>query len=118
MRRMLDPKTIGGGSAAKLYSHFISIKHVDPARGFCVFNFISSSDKQIKDIDELTSTIKNKKFACSGKLVYEGKLSVYFQISGGDPITASSYDVATGAVSPSFIVKGNYKMSDSVSLIS
>ena len=66
MRRMLDPKTIGGGGEdKKLYCHFIEISTRD--REQIYFNYISTDETKATE-ETIVSVLKDKKLICTGYL--------------------------------------------------
>ena len=75
MRRMLDPKTIGGGEAKQLYRHHISLFYEDSTYsnyGYIYFDYDSTNEEQFT-IDTLIIAMKGKAVICSGYLVISTK---------------------------------------------
>lgn len=63
MRRMLDPKEVGGGEDKKLYCHFIDISTRDGEQIY--FNYISTDETKATK-ETIVSVLKDKKLICTG----------------------------------------------------
>ena len=83
MRRMLDPKTIGG---SEQYCHFIEIHSNDGGEIF--FNYYST-DKTKLTKTTIVSAIKGKRLICNGYVKINGsaKTLEFIYVSGNDLAT-------------------------------
>ena len=68
MRRMLDPKEVGGGGV-KLYCHFIFIGTNDGEQ--ISFNFTSADETKLTK-ETIISAIKDKQLICTGYVKVNG----------------------------------------------
>ena len=105
----------GGGSTATLYSHFIEIQDKNASKGIFAFNFITSRDTPITNVNDLNTTITNKRFICSGKMVQDGEVYFAYCIVGDATSTAIGYNTGTGAILSVSITNGSYNIIDRVS---
>lgn len=79
MRRMLDPKEVGGGGDKKLYCHFIDVGTRDGEQ-IC-FNYISTDETKATK-ETIVSILKDKKLICTGyvKINDTAKPIVYIKV--------------------------------------
>lgn len=105
----------GGGGTASLYSHFIEIQNKTASKGSFAFNFITSRDTPITNVDDLNTAINNKRFICSGRIIDSEEVYSVYYISGGVPSTATAYNTATNTPLSSTITKSSYNIIDKVS---
>ena len=105
----------GGGSTATLYSHFIEIQDKNASKGGFVFNFITSRDTPITNVNDLNIAITNKRFACSGKIIQNGEVYSVYYIIGDKTSTAVAYNTTTGASLSANITYGSYNVIDRIS---
>ena len=67
MRRMLDPKEVGGGGDEKLYCHYISfIKDSNKKGGYITLNYYSKKKDKFTYDTFKKEFDQNKQLACSG----------------------------------------------------
>ena len=107
----------GGGGTATLYSHFIEIQDKNASKGTFAFNFITSRDTPITNIDDLNTAITNKRFVCSGRIINSGAVYSVYYIIGDAPSTAVAYNINTGELLSANIVYGSYNVIDRISPI-
>ena len=70
MRRMLDPKEVGGGESIQLYRHHIYLSYKDNYSNYgnIYFDYYSTNAEQFT-LDTLIGTMEGKAVICSGYLV-------------------------------------------------
>ena len=107
----------GGGSTEVLYSHFIEIQDKNASKGGFAFNFITSRDTPITNVDDLNIAITNKRFICSGKIIDGGEVYFVYCIIGDRTSTVVAYNTNTGAPLSANITYGSYNVIDRVSPI-
>ena len=98
MRRMLDPKEVGGGGEdKKLYCHFIDIATKD---GEQIYFSYTSTDETKLTKETIASAIKGKKLICTGyvKVKDVAKTLEYVYVSNdgfNDVVSVKWVDLAT-----------------------
>ena len=75
MRRMLDPKTIGGGGGEKIFMHNIILKD-HRENNFIGLSIYNNSDTPFT-ISSLTAKFTGYNIPCSGSFIYTDKKVTY-----------------------------------------
>ena len=87
MRRMLDPKELGGGGDEKLYCHYISfVNDSNHKGGYIVLNYYSKKKDKFTYDTFKKEFNDNKNVACSG-YIHDGDnyfTPFYLMLSKGD----------------------------------
>ena len=71
MRRMLDPKTIGGGGDEKLYCHHMRVGPKDGGEIF--FDYYSKNETKLTK-ETIISAIEGKALICQGYVKVDGSV--------------------------------------------
>lgn len=110
MRRMLDPKEVGGGNQ---YIHSVKIAYGSTQFYFNMYNSIDTP----LTLDTLKTALLNKKITCNGYAYNSGKFKNVLAIYNrqGEIYVDQYYIEGNSAHYDAFILDSTYKITDIVS---
>ena len=121
MRRMLDPKEVGGGGSIQLYHHHIYLLHSSGSdHGYIYFDYDSTNAEQFT-ADTLIAAMQGKTVIGSGYIIMSQKKRIPVDITSINNklrVRFSDIDTAPGLTpSPHDFAKNTVAIQDEVYLI-